>query len=130
MRVLLCQLCPPLAVLLSGRPLVALVTPKWWLIPAPLVALGLYGAGHGILALVLMLMWAWPSEHAKAFALITVMNKLQDNRFDRLIKSQERMIGSVVKPSRPEPVKMFERPTPQLTFGADVGENGTRFRRR
>jgi hypothetical protein len=119
MRLSLIYISPPIAVLFCGKPISMFLTPPWWAMPLPLLALLSYGAGSAHIAVILMIIWGWPGEKSKEFALLQVQNSLEDNRFKKIRnvpKAQPRL--RLVKPPPPTSCDM----------GDDVGIGGTSFR--
>lgn len=118
MRLSLVYICPPLAVLLCGKPFSALLTPPWWAIPLPLLALLSYGAGSAHIAVILMIVWGWPGGKSKQFALLQVQNSLEDGRFKKVQAC----------PQRTKPKLRLVPPPPPA--GSNIGQGGTVFRKR
>jgi hypothetical protein len=117
----LCYLCPPLAILLTGRPLLAFVS-IFTLNPLVLVLSGLLLAlGCPPAPVLLILLVLGPLRcRASKIALEAVNNKYQDRRFNKLGRWMRREPREKRLPPRePEP---NDDPT--------MGMGGTRFRRR
>jgi uncharacterized membrane protein YqaE (UPF0057 family) len=101
MRLWLCQIIPPLAVLLCGKPFTALLN-------------------------VFLIVWPWGS--ARVHAEEVVMNHLQDKRFQKLGTQVKEPRERAPKQLR-EP-KEKTAPAPTVVNDPVVGQNGTRFRKR
>lgn len=117
----LCYLCPPLAILLSGRPFLAVLSvfalnPLAVVTTILLLALGCPPAP----AFILLALWGPYKARAKSIALQAVNNKYQDRRFDKLGRKVER--GNRELPAKREKSEPVSDP--------HVGMGGTRFRRR
>lgn len=117
----LCYLCPPLAILLTGRPFLAVLSvfalnPLAVVVTILLLALGCPPAP----AFLLLAVWGPYKARAKNIALEAVNNKYQDRRFDKLGRKVDRQTKEL--PAKTEKSAPVNDPY--------TGMGGTKFRRR